>query len=158
MHGMKYIFVAIVLVGLTVWGVFKSGIADKNVDRGEVELGEVVKIEIGGIVVNAELAVSAEDRQKGLSGRLRLATGEGMLFIFPEPAIHSFWMKDMNFAIDIMWLDGNLRIVTIKERAEPSSYPESFAPSAPAMYVLEVPAGFTETHKIKIGDQAKILQ
>ena len=60
-------------------------------------------------------------------------------------------MKEMNFPIDIIWLDENLKIVAIKENAMTESYPEVFTPSTPARYVLEVPAGFVQKNKISVG-------
>ena len=77
-----------------------------------------------------------------------------MLFEFAEPDFYGFWMKDMNYPIDIIWLSDDFRVVFIKENASPASYPETFMPSAPARYVLETAAGFSEKNNLKIGDKA----
>ncbi len=90
--------------------------------------------------VQVTLARDEESRSRGLSGRESLPDGEGMLFVFDRPDTYPFWMPKMRFSIDILWIDDAHRIVTIKENATPESYPELFRPSAPARYVLEIPA------------------
>src|SRR5690606_29625859 len=62
---------------------------------------------------NIEIADTDQARQKGLSGRQKLPRGSGLLFIFPKPDYYSFWMKEMNFPIDIIWLDSDKKIVDI---------------------------------------------
>lgn len=91
----------------------------------------------------------------GLSDRPILAENSGLFFIFPYSDTHGIWMKEMNFPIDIIWLDENYQIVAVKENAAPDSYPEVFKPTTPALYVLEVPAGFVQKHKISVGAMAK---
>jgi len=110
------------------------------------------------VLVSADIADTAEKRARGLSGRERLAPGEGMWFIFEAEGRHGFWMKDMHFAIDIIWLDERLHIVDMWEDASPESYPSIVAPKGPAKYVLEVPAGFAKMHSLAIGDRAEVSQ
>lgn len=95
-----------------------------------------------------------EKRMQGLSGRPALGAYEGMLFIFPEEGIYSFWMKDMLFPIDIIWLSSNLSVVHIAKHVNPASYPDLFTPPSAAQYVLEVPAGFADKHAIDLGSHA----
>ena len=114
-------------------------------------------LNFNGEEIRVTLAVSPSARTKGLSGRLGLAEGTGMLFIFERAGNHGIWMKEMNFPIDILWLDEELRVVHIKERAEPSSYPETFRPSLPARYVLEVPAGFVKEKTVILGSQFSVV-
>lgn len=111
---------------------------------------------LGDIEVAVAIADTPELRDKGLSKREKLGVNEGMFFIFENPQQYGFWMKDMNFPIDIIWFDENQRIVYAKQDAEPSSYPEIFTPSASAQYVLEVPAGFFAFHRLKLGDTIEI--
>lgn len=94
----------------------------------------------GTTTVSIAIASTFTDRERGLSGRAFLGEGEGMLFIFDHSEAYGFWMPDMNFAIDMIWIDSNWHIVDIKENATPESYPTIFTPRAPARYVLEVPA------------------
>jgi uncharacterized membrane protein (UPF0127 family) len=109
-----------------------------------------------GLIINnkqiiLELADTQEKQTLGLSGRKNLPENNAMLFIFETPGKEAFWMKDMNFNIDIIWLDENYKIVGIKENAEPDSYPETFTPDEPALYVLETNAGFAKKYGIKAG-------
>jgi uncharacterized membrane protein (UPF0127 family) len=97
------------------------------------------------------LAKTETERTRGLSGSKMLEKNHGMLFIFPNSDRHGFWMKEMNYPIDIIWLDENYSVIDTKENAEPNSYPEIFAPKLPAKYFLEVPAGFSLEKNIKIG-------
>jgi uncharacterized membrane protein (UPF0127 family) len=113
-----------------------------------------VTVTIGDTTVAAELVQSEADITRGLSGRASLPDGQGMLFVMPYTAQHKFWMPDMHFAIDIVWLDDTFKVVDISINATPESYPATFMPSKPALYVLEVPSGFAATHKITIGEQA----
>ncbi len=119
---------------------------------------KVLHAELGGEALLLVVADTDILRKQGLSGHRPLALNEGMLFVFPADDKHSFWMKDMLFPIDIFWLDNEYRIVDVKERATPESYPEVFTSSVPARYVLELSEGFFSSHKLKLGDGLKILR
>jgi hypothetical protein len=112
-------------------------------------------VNIDGVAVTVDLARTGAEREKGLSGRSMLPEEEGMLFVFDQPDRYGFWMWDMHFSIDIVWIDSNRRIVDITHDLTPESYPNVFAPSVPALYVLEVPAGTARRHAWKIGDHVE---
>lgn len=114
-------------------------------------------IKIGEQKVVVEISDTPTKRTLGLSGRAELAAGTGMLFVFEKPAPAGFWMKAMKFAIDIIWIDESGRVVFIKKDATPESYPEVFTPTAPAKFVLEVPAGFSQKNKIEVGSRVENL-
>jgi hypothetical protein len=114
------------------------------------------RVILGGSEISVEVANTPDLRTRGLSGHVRHDVNEGMLFIFNDAEQYSFWMKDMSFPIDIVWFDSQYRVVYVKKNAEPTSYPEVFTPTAPAQYVLEVPAGFFSSHNLKVGDELKI--
>lgn len=103
-------------------------------------------------ILKLELATSSEARERGLSGRDSLAPDTGLLFIFPELALYGFWMKEMNFNIDIIWLNEAGEVVEITKEALPESYPKAFYPPEPVKYVLEVNAGYADENNIEIGD------
>ncbi len=113
-------------------------------------------IEIGNVLVRAEVAASPEERRLGLSGRSALSENSGTLFIFDEAARHAIWMKDMRFPIDILWLREG-RVAALRERVPPPSPGTAdyllpiYAPDVPADFVLEVSAGFVERHDIRVG-------
>lgn len=108
----------------------------------------------GDTKVTVELADSELERQRGLSGRQNLAPDNGLLFIFPNPNIYGFWMKEMHFAIDIIWLDNNWQVIGVSQNISPSTYPNSFYPPVPVKYVLEVNAGWAAQNNIATGTKA----
>ena len=114
-------------------------------------------INIGGKILKVELAITPEGRTKGLSGRNELKEDESILFVFDYPSLYPFWMKDMNFPIDIIWIDENYKIVFIKKNAQPESYPETFSPPVESSYVLEVNALFSDKNNLKVGDIVQFL-
>jgi len=113
-------------------------------------------VTIGGVLVHVEVVDNDALRAQGLSGHAPLAPDEGMLFVFDADGIYPFWMKDMLFSIDILWLDAQGRVVHIEKNVSPETYPASFTPGSPARYVLEVPAGFADQHDIQIGATANL--
>lgn len=121
--------------------------------RKNISQTSLTTVIINGLELNVEIADTPEKRAKGLSGREKLKENQGMLFIFEKAGIFSFWMKDMNFPIDIIWIDESLKIKEIDEKISPETFPKTFQPSEPILYVLEVNAGWSEKNEIKIGDK-----
>ena len=117
----------------------------------------VKSLKIADTLVEVEVADTDSARQQGLSGREQLNPGTGMLFIFENSNLYGFWMKDMKFAIDIIWLDANMRVVHVESDVRPDTYPQTFTPVSPAQYVLEVPAGFAIEKGLEIGDSAELF-
>lgn len=101
-----------------------------------------------------ELADSDDERTLGLSGSEPLGQKRGMLFEFETNGFWGIWMKDMNYPIDIIWLNERKSVVHIEQYITPESYPRTFMPPVPARYVLELEADATEKYGIKQGDQA----
>ncbi len=114
------------------------------------------RVSFDSVEVVVEVADSQETRIQGLSGRESLPAQEGMLFIFDREDFYEFHMLDMNFAIDIIWIDEDLAVVDITHNLLPESYPDRVAPKQPARYILEVNAGFASKHEIEVGDRASI--
>ncbi|MFH1507762.1 MAG: DUF192 domain-containing protein [Candidatus Omnitrophota bacterium] len=110
---------------------------------------------VRGVCVQVEVVDSPEDRSRGLMFRDKLGEKEGMLFIFDERGRHNFWMKNMQFPIDIIWINQDKVIVDIRKNIPPCKNEcPSYTPQINAKYVLEVNAGFIEKNKIGIGDRA----
>ena len=108
--------------------------------------------------VNAEVVTKKADQQRGLQGRTGLGQNQGMLFVFTKDERYRFWMKDMKFPIDILWLDSQGLIVSVSENApvclaDPCPV---YAPPQDARYVLEVGAGFSRAHGFISGARAVI--
>lgn len=111
-------------------------------------------ISFGDIHIIAEVADSGFKRELGLSGRSQLAPDGAMLFVFEQSGYYAFWMKDMHFPLDIIWLDEHKKVITINTDVLPSTYPATFSPLSPARYVLELNAGFAKKLHISLGDKA----
>lgn len=109
-------------------------------------------LKIGAASFKYQIASSDEERKKGLSTAESLPDGHALLMVFEKNGDWSVWMKDMNFAIDVVWLDEQKKVVDIKENLSPSSFPRSFSPSRPARYVIELNSGAADKNNIKIGD------
>lgn len=105
--------------------------------------------------IQAEVVVTIEERQRGLMYREALAQDQGMLFSFENEAKHGFWMKNMSFPLDIIWIDSTKKVVYIYKNALPCKEEPcvSILPQYAAKYVLEVNAGFSDAHRINIGDK-----
>ena len=108
-------------------------------------------VSIGTLRVRADVATDVISRERGLSRRTELGAGEGMLFVFEVPGVQLFWMKEMNFPIDIVWIDEQKKIVGVTERAEPGSYPSAFSSVYPVRYVLEIGAGEFAASGARVG-------
>ncbi len=110
-----------------------------------------------GIEIHVEVADTSQKRSLGLGKRSGLKKDWGMLFVFEKRKTHSFWMKDMQFALDIIWLD-NYRIVHILRNVQPAiqgEKPSILAPPAPANFVLEIEVGRASELRLKQGDLLK---
>lgn len=105
----------------------------------------------GGALVRVEVAATGEEKAQGLSGRNCLDPDSGMLFHYDLSGDYCFWMKDMKFAIDMVWLDDDKKVITIKDRVTPETYPESFCPDRPAKYIVEVDAGKAQEYGWQVG-------
>ena len=114
-------------------------------------------IKITGQILKVELALTQDEQEKGLSGRKDIKEDEGMLFIFKKSSIHNFWMKEMNFPIDIIWIDENFQVIYIEKNTNPESYPESFGINQNSKYVLEVKANFSDKNNLKVGEKVKFF-
>lgn len=144
------IFSAIVLIVLGVfclWHVVLS--------QNENPPLTTTQIRVGKTTFTVELAVTALEEMRGLSFRANLAEGAGMLFEF-SPSIQNFWMKDMNFPIDIIWIANN-KVVGFAQNAKPQpGVPlwglTIYSSPDDVNQVLEVNAGIVAKDNITIGD------
>ena len=121
----------------------------------EISAATTTRVEIGSTTIQAELVRTPDKRRQGLSGRTSLAPKHGMLFIFDEPQDLSFWMKDMYFPIDMIWIGADKTVVGITDNVRPTSYPKTFGPPEPAQYVLEVNAGAARQWGIETGNEVR---
>lgn len=115
-----------------------------------------IGIYVRDIPLSVTLADTPAERQQGLSGVESMRAEEGMLFVFEAEGDYMFWMKDMNFPIDILWINNDLEIVYIEENLSPDTYPTRYGSTAPARFVLETNAFFADTFNIKVGDKIRM--
>lgn len=115
---------------------------------------ELTQVTVNGNKFNVELAKTETEKQIGLSKTNRLSDNEGMLFVFTRPDYYSFWMKEMKFPIDIIYINGN-RVVSVVKNALPPSETNGnlsvYQPKDKSDKVLEVNAGLAEKYNIKEG-------
>jgi uncharacterized protein len=104
------------------------------------------------IWLDIEIADNEEKRMQGLMYRQSLMENEGMLFIFTNDEPRSFWMKNTFIPLDIIYINSRKEIVSIQKYTQPKST-YSIPSEKPAMYVLEVNAGFTDKYGINPGDK-----
>ena len=118
--------------------------------EGELTITDSISNPI--INIDIEIADNDYERQLGLMNRQSMEEMQGMLFIFPAERYQSFWMVNTLFSLDMIFINSNKEIVTIHKDTTPLSE-QSYPSSAPALYVLEVNAGFCERHNVKLGDK-----
>ena len=117
---------------------------------------QTAEITVGGVPLTVELAYQPADRALGLGYREGLAAGTGMLFLFEGPATRSFWMRGMQFCIDIIWIENGLiqgaaESVCPEPAGTADADPPSYISPVPVTYVLEVPAGWLDAYGLGVG-------
>lgn len=145
----------LVILILTVIGVENTSVFNKKDTIPSEETRNGVGkhlVRVKDVLLKVDVVDTPVLREQGLSGRGSLQALEGMLFVFDEAGIYHFWMKEMNFPIDIIWIGDDFRVVDITHSASEDSFPQTFAPKVPARYVLEVNAGFSREYGVSIGD------
>lgn len=105
--------------------------------------------------VQLEETSSESERVLGLSGRRSMDRNQGMLFDFARPAEYCMWMKDMHFALDMLWLDERQEIVYMIENVTPDTYPKSFCGPKSAQYVVEVNSGIVKAADLHVGQRLR---
>jgi len=119
-------------------------------------------VQIANTKWQVEISDTALTRARGLSGRSGLEANTGMLFIFPTPDTNGFWMKDMLFPLDIIWVKDN-KVVGLEQNVLPE--PEKtllgltiYYPPSPINYVLEVSAGSAAKYNLRVGDSFSFVK
>ncbi len=108
--------------------------------------------------LKVDIAGTPQQQQTGLAIKSNLNENEGMLFPFATESYQAFWMKDMKFPIDIMWIDKNNTIVYVQPNLPPCISNQNcpiYQPNVKVIYVLETVAGFAQKHHVQVG-QTKI--
>jgi uncharacterized membrane protein (UPF0127 family) len=106
------------------------------------------------LAVDVELARTDPERRNGLMDRASLPEDGGMLFIFDESTVQSFWMKNTLIPLDMLFIDDEGMIVGVVESAEPRTLTERTV-GKPSRYVLEVNGGWCRAHGVRAGDRVR---
>jgi len=123
-----------------------------TLDTSVLPKAGLYSITLRDVPLQVTIARTPEELRQGLSGTKSLPPDQGMLFVFPKADLYTFWMKDMQYPIDVFWIGEDGRIVYVAEKLSPDTYPATYRSSQPAKYVLELNAGFAEAHGVRVGD------
>ncbi len=151
----KYIFALVCLITLTVIAVLwtkQPGTDGSTVSPKDLSYKEI-PLTIASTTFTAYVSDTAELRSRGLSRFSPLKSTEAMLFMFENEGMWDFWMKDMIFSLDMIWVDASKTIVGIEKNVSPNSFPKSFSAGTKSMYVIEVNAGTSDMFGIDVGDR-----
>lgn len=154
------LFLAVILLLIFGQGFTSTGRVQPNTGRQsttEASLGDQVNIKVRDLQVKAAVADSNEERKKGLSDREEIPLDWGLLFVFDEEKKQAIWMKNMKFAIDIIWIDKDKKIVDIAHSAAPEPGKKDnelrvYTPRSASKYVLEINAGIASLNNVQVGD------
>ncbi len=111
-------------------------------------------VTIDNATFSVMVAKTEADREKGLSGRNSMPQTEGMIFLFDKPDNYSFWMKDMKFPLDMIFINKD-KIVDIFPSVPIKNQTDMETPREKADSVLEINAGLVKKYNFKIGDLVK---
>jgi uncharacterized membrane protein (UPF0127 family) len=111
------------------------------------------QVKISGQTIKAEIPRGPNTKLQGLAGRPCILPDQGMLFVFSKPGQYFFWMKDMRFPIDIIWISSDHKVVGQEIGVEPKTYPDRFVNKKenPAQYVLELKAQRSRELNVTLG-------
>jgi uncharacterized membrane protein (UPF0127 family) len=113
-----------------------------------------VTLRMDGRTYTLEIARTASQQQKGLGERPSMPHDHGMLFAYSISGRYCYWMKGMQFPLDIIWLDANKRVIETRQNLSPNTYPESYCPSGSSTrYVIELNAGQAAEMHLRAGQQ-----
>lgn len=106
-----------------------------------------------GFAVDLELALTPEEISRGLMFRPVLPENRGMLFLFDQPRLPSFWMKNTLIPLDLVFLDGAGTVVDVIADVQPCAADPcpNYPPSSPVRAVLEIGAGVAALHSLEVG-------
>lgn len=144
---------------LLVSGICIAGLGTMFHLRAQsMEIAEIHIVRHDNVVAafNVELATTRDQHVQGLMHRERLEEGTGMLFVFETDRLASMWMRDMQFALDFLFIDADGYVVEMESHVPPckaNNVCPSIVTQQPVRYVLEIPAGSIDEHHIQMQDR-----
>lgn len=157
----KYKYARLVVVVLALVVIFAFAVLQKDPASNVVSKCGAYRsdktISIAGQSFKAEVVTTKKEQATGLSNRPCIEAGQVMMFDFEKPGQYAIWMKEMKFAIDVLWVSSDMEVVGIEKGVEPSTYPDSFAnKDQPARYVIEMKSNRSAELKVTLGTKVKI--
>lgn len=133
---------------LTSASLLLTGCEEKNVAvPGHIQ---TTQVQLGNQPFELEIADSYSSRERGLMFRKSMPANHGMIFIFDQPDVLGFWMKNTHIPLDIIYLDADRRVITIKQMKPLDE--KSVSSERPAKYAIEINAGMAKTAGVREGD------
>lgn len=114
---------------------------------------DAATVSIAGRQYQLEVVTTEQAKSQGLSDRVGMARNHGMLFQYANQGTRCFWMKDMHFPLDIIWLNAQNQVLKIESNVSPDTYPHPFCAS-PAQNVIELNAG--EARSLRVGQMVQL--
>lgn len=151
-----YIFLTAFFIAVISVVIYKSSTVQELLFSGSVHHDVIVTAPLGKLDV--EIATTQLSQERGLSFKKSINENEGMLFIFNTPGKYGFWMKDMNFPLDMFWINEDGIVVSMQEDIATSTYPNVFINDSQAKYVLELNTGSSKKFGIFLGTKLNIGQ
>ena len=152
MKNTLFLIVGIFIIGGSIYLFLeKPAPSGYKEDVTDTNLGLNKAIKIDDVLLTVEVFDTPLERSKGLSERSGLEGGLGALFVFDTLGLYGFWMKDMQFAIDIIWIGEDMKVVGVEKLVRPETFPRIFYPPQPVRHVLETSAGLFDRNSFKIG-------
>lgn len=145
--------ILMIIAGVVFFQFRSDGILGESTDKPSSTAA------INGHTFNIEVATTSAAQQLGLSGRDSLPEDQGLLFVFENKDYHTFWMKNMKFPIDIIFIKDDIVSSIVKNAAPPESPGadlDLYRPNEPINRVLEINAGLSDEYEIKEGDKIEI--
>jgi uncharacterized membrane protein (UPF0127 family) len=141
-----YVFSIIAIGALLLVLLLRSRVSNQVV----VPKGYDAVLSTQNLSIPVTIADTPEEQEIGLSYTSNLEQNTGKLFVFNTVGKYGFWMKNMFYAIDLVWIDKDFRIISIDKNITPESYPTIFYPPQDVQYVLEVNAGFSTANNLSV--------
>ena len=152
-----------IAIAAVIIGVVGMMSMPKDVKLEQAEFPKGI-IKIDGITLQAQIADTKPLQMRGLMFQNKLPYDQGMLFIFQDEGVRSMWMLNMQFSLDVLWIDSQGNVVHIEKDTQPcKSAVETMTctftngESKPAKYVLEVTSGFVDKYNIKENSKLEII-
>lgn len=140
--------IGLIIIALIIFFITNTPKPDSQASNQQTESN--CGLLINDSCIALEVAATNQARIKGLSDRDQL--NGGMLFAFEDPQEQCFWMKDMKFPLDMIWLNEHKEIIKLEENVLPDSYPQTYCADN-TKYVLEFNSGFVQTYGLKTGQR-----